>query len=519
MHSIAETHQSTPSQIVSDRDVPDPFEDFGLSEGDWERLFSIADGRDVSSSPTSPSNHQNRVGYKHATTNNPISNLTSNQPDMPLPGTASGQGGAGLNTIEQDDHQDEGVVSVPRTMLYSEWFHRVFKKAHKILTFGIATTTIEKAIPEPGTGKNYFLTSALASLPVHRIPFYMNQQEYFLLQPGEEVTLLKVKIIQRNVRIAFEAGGSTNHLATLNQNKNIQYAVGLNKTGIGLDSKYSAFVATEPMIPTDVDTAQWLNLGTALYGEEQTSAQFTTSLPLNAFGGYYIAPNYWTTASHSSYRGGWPNVISHITTKNAAATQDKVLLEYTYEPGFAPLINSVNYRGIGNPYRGEGLAIGMGTAPYYPNTMLITNAVSTATPRPPAECSWAAGNNDNYQRARNSRFAYTARIERSQELGRGLRNAIQAKAQPSLHIGIEAIPALTTSSIGGGEPLHYTDAQAYFDVEVEMHTKFRNRAARQYGTVSDIDFEDQIFETMPTTTQPNDASSCFMGLLTTNIAN
>nr|CAD7448507.1 unnamed protein product [Timema bartmani] len=96
--------------------------------------------------------------------------------------------------------------------------------------------------PIAGSGDNivahtvYYLTTALAQILVHKPILYMNKSEFDLLPQGSEILEVKVSIVQRNA-LSFATNASTTNLATLDQNKIGVYAIGLNKTGYGMDRK------------------------------------------------------------------------------------------------------------------------------------------------------------------------------------------------------------------------------------------------------------------------------------------
>ena len=62
----------------------------------------------------------------------------------------------------------------------------------------------------------------------------------------------------------------------------------------------------------------------------------------------------------------------------------------------------------------------------------------------------------------------TFHIEKSQWMGYGNFEQQGPAIQPSLHIGIQPVPALTTASLQGQSNSSFTDSSAYFEIIAEM---------------------------------------------------
>ena len=125
------------------------------------------------------------------------------------------------------------------------------------MSFGLAHSKITKIIP-PLAGqlngeKQRYITTFLANIPWEKPYMYMTPGEYELLGPGATCKSVKITIIHRGNRIAFETASSATALATLNNIQNIGVAYGLNKTGWGTDITPTAFASGKPMQVTNFD--------------------------------------------------------------------------------------------------------------------------------------------------------------------------------------------------------------------------------------------------------------------------
>lgn len=444
------------------------------------------------------------------------------------PGTAAGASGDGGGIGGASE--SGGVMEIPRPMQYKASYQRTFRKQFKFLTFGIAPNIISES--QFGGGTNVYFTTALASIPVHKLVLYMSPQEFGLMQPGETCTMLKVKVVQRNVRVAFETASSSSGTATLNQNKNGMFAIGLNKTGYGVDSRYTAFDATETMKPTAL-TAAAIIASTTLYGENNNGATFATNIPAHPFGVPVGLSNYWTSSTNLLYSGGWPNLQDHIHLYDAADAVGQEIVEYTYSPKVGILKADPWPRLAGNPYRGPTTGIPV----TLPNTVIPTHRdlqfeVSQITMEAPGASAPGATSNgsishQNFDLEADNQEAghllYTSDIEKSGRWVNGIHTGGGVSIQPTLHVGVEPVPKLTTPDlINNAVPDKWTDVQSYFDVSTEIHTEWRMCAERQYPNAnndSDITFATRRFRAGGTRLDGNTAASTLMGRLTTDNRN
>lgn len=411
-------------------------------------------------------------------------------------GTAKPQGMEGSG--------DRSVIYINRPMNSKTVVVKVFKKQHKFLTFGIASKIIVNDIPDqPGVAahNNYYCTTALAEIPVHKPCLYLNPSEFNLLPLGAEVLEVKVSVVQRNPLLSFFTNASTTQLATLNQNKNGVYAIGLNKTGYGTDRWYYSFNATEPMIPEKVWTpvyragdppaypVPYQGLDNDFYGIDNTDKAFGTVVPKHQLGMYTVLKNYFCMTQNNNYRGGWPNLQSKVIEYDASAMTGEHVVSYTYRPNMGLLKDPQKYLPTQLPY---------GPNDYCHGTLqsqFEKVAVNNSAP--------AGNDNINYTHVDRTRYIpkldiYTD-IEKSQYLIRGIGGNNSAQIQPSLHVGLNPVPALTTSALVSGDTnSSFTDTRIYFDVSCEMVVGYRDYTDRPYATEFNCAAGEQIFSAKDT---------------------
>lgn len=465
-HSIVRVEDSLPSTSHRNNDqIPDPID---------------VDMASHSGVPDS-------VGNPAGTGNDPETNGAGGEPpnkkaktggasSKKLPGTAKPQSLEGTG--------DRSIVYLERPINPKNIVITTYKKQHKLLTFGIASKILNQKIAAVDNVNPahviYFLTTALAEVPVHKPVLYMNQSEYDLLPIGAEVLQVKVSVVQRNALLSFQTNASSTSLATLNQNKNGVYCIGLNKTGYGTNRRYTAFNATEKMIPEKCGPPVYAAVAEGyegmledLYGVNNNVASFVTSLPKHQVGMYTTLKNYFCMTQTSLYTGGWPNLQSKVVEYDAAAVVGEPILTYVYQPKIAPLKPVQKYLPTQLPYRFSSEyvhgTLQSGFEVMTKNNTDTTKDVSYSSSNPRANIDMS--------------FDIYTDIEKSQCMVRGIGGNMTPQIQPSLHIGINPVPALTTAAITGGDTnSSFTDTRSYFDVTCECVVGYRTYTDRPFAS-------------------------------------
>lgn len=400
-----------------------------------------------------------------------------------LPGTAKPQSLEGTG--------DRAIVYIDRPINPQTFVLTSFKKQHKFLTFGIASKVIPVTIADP-SHKIFYLTTALAEIPVHLPVLYMNQSEFDTLPIGAEILEIKIKVVQRNALLSFATNASVTGLATLNQNKNGIYCIGLNKTGYGTDRTYTEFDATEKMIPKSTGAPLYKAAGTYeglledFYGVNNSSDEetFGKSVPKHQVGMYTTLKNYFCMTQTDKYKGGWPNLQSKVVEYDAAAMVGEPIVTYTYHPKISPIKETLKYLPCQIPY-GDNV---------YPHGTLQSGCENVSVTNDGSMNTFTYSTNT--RKVPDITYDLYTNIEKSQVMVKGLGGTVKPQIQPSLHIGINPVPALTTSAIVSGDTnSNFTDTRSYFDVTCECVVGYRTHTDRPFATTYNCAIGEQYMQT------------------------
>ena len=387
-----------------------------------------------------------------------------------------------------------------------------YKKMHKFMTFGLADAIISNGAVADG---NRFLTSYLAEIPWHIPALYMNQSEFDLLPPGSRISEIEIEVFYRGSTIQFETAASTTGLATLNQINDIAVAHGLNRTGWGSNVSYASFNGTQPMIPTQINppkyepdaagTITYKGMVRDYYGSNNDATTFTGDIPKHQTGRQTFLYNYWTTTQRDAATtttagarmyGGWPCIAEKINQMDGKTVINTCVAKSSYKPRFAPIKTPHRMRSHGLPFPIQNTDM---TVPVGGNLVSSRLAsIQNANVAPgnsvgiPNSTSESTANYANVNVAPNTEPPFTiyTPIEKSQIGRSGMWGETDPHIQPSIHIGVQPVPALTTSAllIGDGVFNTWTDTRAYWEVIATMkvveHTPTAWPYAAQWQTPS-----------------------------------
>jgi hypothetical protein len=409
----------------------------------------------------------------------------------------------------------QNIQPVPRPQFRRNEHTLVFEKVHRLVSYGFANTIVPTTA---ATDPYVYMSTSMAEIPWDRPFFYLTPGEYLMLPDGCHVKHVSIKIIQRNPRVAFEVNATTSGLATLNQNKFGSYALGLNKSIYGVNRRYQTEDGA-PMVPTTFAAAEvggsYTGLDTALYGVANTVAAFRTagaagSVPAAIFGTVCALPYYYnavsqaanTTAPLPTADVGWQHFQAHCQDYDAGTMVGQTILESEYTPHIAPLTapletifrnnntvapSTVRTSNLNNTRCGmqtdhTGLPVDADPAAIANVQQYVGNATGVAVgtvftvadsmPTPTGLTLTNAGNR-------------LKRMEKSQQIMFDTGEHQHQQAQPSVHVGIRAVPALTASADGTViQPTVFTDVQMYYEVHAKMtvgygYPQYFSRSARR----------------------------------------
>lgn len=361
-----------------------------------------------------------------------------------LPGTAQGQGG---NNLGEDSVRP---FRLPRPTIHIADNVRYFRKTHRFFTYGFAYRPL-------ASGSMHMMTTPLAYVPWDQLYFYLNPSEFELLPPQSSVKNVRVRVYQRNVRVAFPTNSTNTALATLNQNKNIVYGIGLNKKIDSINIKYTSFAANQPMMPTAFvyraatdsveDADNWYGSAGNVFTVAPRHQLGQPDVLYSYLGMYYInAP-----AVHD----GWECLQSHIVEGDADASSGGLLVECKYSPKVGicrpphTQVNRSQFPGTRTINRGS-------------HSLNNHNQVINITADGVTEVTESIA-------AMNQVFTPLTTLiqplEKSQMYSEGIFQRDKPQVQDSLHIGVQPTYALTSTNTTVNQS--FTDTQAYFEVVAE----------------------------------------------------
>lgn len=340
-----------------------------------------------------------------------------------------------------------------------------YKKIHRLMSFGIAHAWITKNVVSPAENQRY-LTTFLAEVPWQKPFFYMTPSEFDLIPNGSYCNELRISIIHRGNRIAFETSSTVTKLATLNQIQNIGVAFGLNKTGWGTNFHYNAFSPSEKMKPTDLQRPNYQNYQDVMYGNNNNAVDFTDNIPNTQLGFKLPIRNYFAIVTSTDSRGGVPPLQNYINFYDGKTTTNECVGEFNWKPKLAPLKKPLLHIRSGLPFLGAGnLHIPINGSLADQHTATLTGQEQTTQGQDTSVVNTATTPTTRFN---SNQFSYTSDIDKSQTMRQGPWGQYEKpKIQPSVHVGIQPIPALTSTDIAS-PVANWTDAQADWEIIAEM---------------------------------------------------
>lgn len=413
-----------------------------------------------------------------------------------LTGTAKDQGGG----APMEGTPRGFALPPPSLSMHNSLRH--YRKIHRFYTYGFAYDALPQYV-QSGTEnilQSYWLTTPLAEIPWDKPYFYLNPSEFNQLPQGANIVHCSVDIRSRNVRIAFPTNSANSELATLNQNKNIIAAYGLNINVHAVPLRYVSFAAGQPMIPNVVTPAtdeDHVNMYRELYGwplnrdstQEQMNIvprhQVGIPVPLRHYAGIYHPVH---LNGHED--GGWPCLQHYYREVDADAATGNSIAFHEYTPAnglikepvksvyygypfIQPLANNqplqqhVKIPITSKPVARTIVDIEIGPQITDDGTNLTTNDTAPKSMTQEISKSLIAEHRNFNSTDRKLDFTLTLPIEKSQALQTGTWNAQSAQVQPTVHVGIQPVHALTSKNITGASNNNFTDAQAYIEVIAE----------------------------------------------------
>jgi hypothetical protein len=381
-----------------------------------------------------------------------------------------------------------------------------YKKVHKFMTFGFTSS----GIVENATPQDIFMSSYLAEIPWHIPALYLNQSEFDLLPPSSKVKMIAIEVVYRGSTIQFETNAAATGLATLNQINDIGVAHALNRTGWGSNVRYTAFNANQPMIPTGVAppmygpiAGTYRGMVRDYYGSNNNTADFQGDIPKHQVARQTFLYNYWAlsargnvAAGPNSQFGGWPCLAEKFKQMDGKTVVNQVVASSMYEPKMAPIKSTLRTIGHGLPFPTQNNTIsvpGLGNMVNQrqanitiPNVIPSTSGIQAST----TEVSYSVGNVTTTEPT----FSIYTPIEKSQYASSGYWNTPQGHIQPSIHVGVQPVPALSSAALllENGQFNQWTDTRAYWEVTATMVVEESTPTAYPYAAVPNVPLGENV---------------------------
>lgn len=385
--------------------------------------------------------------------------------------------GAGADIAGEGGGQ--AIIPIPRPITTPHNNFIIFNKVHRFLTYGLANVVIPitRTVNDVTYIDNFVITS-LGRLPVDRPFLYMNPNEFAQLPPGSCIEECNVRVTAFTPRIAFQTNSSNTGLATLNQNQFILHATGLNIKTQGVDVRPKEFQANEPMVVTSIDELGAVrdeNLFEDYVKEFYGDKSVPNHVPRHQFGIPYPLKNYFALVlqqNGTADNPGYECLQSHVNEIRCNGPPGEIV-EYNYKPQLGLIKKAIPavYTGVPSAVGGNSTLscpAGAGNSQYRVADFTMTNNV-------------LRGDSEKFNDTvvSNTEWTIATQIEKSQILHAGAFPSYTPRAQPSLHIGVKPVHALTTANLDDNlNNANFTDTQAYFIVEAACKVRLQYPSIR-----------------------------------------
>lgn len=398
-----------------------------------------------------------------------------------LPGT-----GGNLDGMASGQPADQSLTNIQRPIgLKVDKMTKTYTKKWRFLTSANANVILDDpANPATNRPGRWALTTALANIPWEYLFLYMTPAEYNRVKayPGTFAKHCSITVKAWNTRVAFQTGDTQSSNATLNQNKFIQVAKGIRSIPfIASSNRRYIFLPTDPMEPSGFENQTSAvyreNLKIAMYGYDNNSTNFKNAPPAEATGGEMYLQDYLTIYTNKApplldnTLQGFPPLKNFIEEFDASQCIDRNIAHMEYNFKYAPIVphfDSVNNSKITRT----------ATSLVTPGTINETSSVKSQdasqslyphqTFNVGRRYITGPGKDQTYFTEELNYFKYP--LEQDGVFEEIHTQTFGDSQQPSFHIGVRAVPKLTTidSTV---QPNSFLDAQGYFEVECKLITE------------------------------------------------
>lgn len=346
-----------------------------------------------------------------------------------------------------------------------------FTKQWKFTSFGVANVIID------ATDK-YALTTALVDIPWQYAFMYMSPAEWNRMKmfPGIHAKSCHIKITQFNPRVAFNTGETLSQTATLNQNKFL--LLGKNLKGYdfiyGRNNQYK-FSATEVMKPDSIINETSVvyrdRLKTNMYGYDNDQPQ--SVVPAAATGHELELAEYFTvyipkrTSAVEVPKAGFPPVNEFCEEYNAMDFVGKEIHSQSYQFKYAPILPRYPHMYTEDKVL-QSTSLEVGTDSEMNRRKTFDPDKNTKLNQTDVVATWCTNPKGEPISYFNDPNLYTHFALEQQGLFGELNDKKSGHAvHPSLHVGVRAVPKLTTADqLMAADS--WLDTQMYYYVNVTL---------------------------------------------------
>lgn len=424
-----------------------------------------------------------------------------------LPGTGKPQGDAGIATTEYSLHLGQTNFT-DRVNIY--------KKNFQVVSECFASKFADGTLETTGAADDtkVYLTSELLEIPWNILAMYMSPSEYAILDEGAHAIKAKCKVIFRGTTVKFETNATSTQIATLNTIQTLKAAVGLNHTGWGNQCGYVAFDSNDAMAPIQCAPGDYFsangrtqNITGELYGSA-ARLKMADGAPVPCYntGNFWIGRNYWCEFSNTGNANiGWPTARSQKMKQWDAKTMiDKCIVDEEYEFQLAPIKKPLTYIRETLPQYPVNIPTGQNLSQQRQVNVAITsgpNIALTTTNISP--------------RTQFSGFILEEDIEKCQWTRKGPWGEHKPKSQPSINVGVQAMPQLGKINYSTGLITGHVQASAYFDVYLELHVKEINPTHYNYQPAANVPVGEEVFQNSSGRAGESHVNAYYGGLIPT----
>lgn len=417
--------------------------------------------------------------------------------DMEISSAGSGGLGSAASGGFGSDMGPNVIIPRPRNFKNSGTLN--FHQLHRFVSRGVAYTP--SAIAAEGvTTADLLMFTPLAEIPWDRAFLYLTARDLSSLPQGSYAKNVRIKITVRNPQIGFETNVSDSDLATLNHNKHMITAVGLNKRVLGTSRRLS-FLEGAPMVPVTSTFSQYGDLRTAMYGYPNNNALIDSTVPASLFGVDIPLDNYYTCYNTSflgstvlnTQHAGWPSLIEHIDEFNMNDVIGSTVVDESYTFKCAPLKPQLGAI-FPLPLDRGSPQFNVGSRTVQSGRLATASLPNTAT----------SNTSDSFIVVNSSKSLFdaisTAPIDRHLTLleqGQICKKINQTDSdivvQPSVHVAMKPIPKIGNNILA--TPVAWTTVHAFYEVETFMEVGFAMPNHFSHGTGHNVEIESIMLAT------------------------